>query len=224
MPELNRPVYVGLQKLWENIMNLQSVAIKKGRKFEQVLEGAREVFMRDGFEGASVDDIARAANVSKATLYSYFPDKRLLFMEVANQECSRQAEAAINRIQTAGNVRDAMFDAASHLVRFFLSDFGRQTYRIAVAESERFPEIGRAFYLSGPTLAREALVHYLTAKVADGHLQIDDIDLAADQFRELCKASLHIKLIMGVQTSFTDAEIDRVIHGAVDMFLARYEV
>ena len=42
--------------------------IKKGRKFDQVLEGAREVFMRDGFEGANVDDIARSAGVSKATL------------------------------------------------------------------------------------------------------------------------------------------------------------
>ncbi|MEL6597866.1 MAG: helix-turn-helix domain-containing protein, partial [Pseudomonadota bacterium] len=57
--------------------------IKRGRKFDQVLDGARKIFMSDGYEGASVDDIAKAAEVSKATLYSYFPDKRLLFMEVA---------------------------------------------------------------------------------------------------------------------------------------------
>ena len=56
-----------------------SLIIKKGRKFDQVIEGARTVFMRDGYEGASVDDIAREAGVSKATLYSYFPDKRVLF-------------------------------------------------------------------------------------------------------------------------------------------------
>lgn len=60
--------------------------VKRGRKFDQVLEGARLVFLQDGYEGASVDDIARAAGVSKATLYSYFPDKRLLFMEVAKIE------------------------------------------------------------------------------------------------------------------------------------------
>lgn len=199
-------------------------AIKKGRKFDQVLIGAREIFMRDGFDGASVDDIAKAAAVSKATLYSYFPDKKLLFMEVAKAECARQAEFAISQINVEEPVDEVLFKAASHLVRFFLSDFGRQTYRIAVAESERFPEIGQAFYASGPTLAREALMGYLTAQVAAGTLQIDDIELAADQFRELCKASLHIRLIMGVQTTFTDAEIDRVIHGAVETFLARYGV
>ena len=68
-------------------MNDAAPIVRKGRKFDQVLEGARSVFMADGFEGASVDDIARAAGVSKAPLYSYFPDKRLLCVEVATQEC-----------------------------------------------------------------------------------------------------------------------------------------
>ena len=72
--------------------------IRKGRKFDQVLAGARAVFMADGFEGASVDEIARVAAVSKATLYSYFPDKRLLFMEVANAECQRQSREAMDSI------------------------------------------------------------------------------------------------------------------------------
>ena len=61
--------------------------VRTGRKFDQVLEGARTIFLAVGFEGASVDDIAREAGVSKATLYSYFPDKRLLFTEVARTEC-----------------------------------------------------------------------------------------------------------------------------------------
>ena len=56
------------------------------------------VFLRDGFDGASVDDIAREAGVSKATLYSYFPDKRLLFLEVAKTECARQADEAVKLI------------------------------------------------------------------------------------------------------------------------------
>ena len=68
--------------------------IRRGRKYDQVLDGARRIFLRDGFDGASVDDIAREAGVSKATLYSYFPDKRLLFTEICNRECRYQTEAA----------------------------------------------------------------------------------------------------------------------------------
>jgi len=55
---------------------------KKGRKFDQVLEGARQVFLSDGFEGASVDDIAKAEGDTKATLYSYFQKQRILFKQV----------------------------------------------------------------------------------------------------------------------------------------------
>ncbi len=143
-------------------------------------------------------------------------------MEVAKLECQRQADAAIAQIEMSGPPAELLFDAASSMVRFFLSDFGRQTYRIAVAESERFPEIGRAFYNSGPTIARNALTAYLRDRIAAGDLAIGDLDLAADQFIELCKASLHTKMMMGIKTDFADAEIDRVIRGAVDTFLARY--
>jgi AcrR family transcriptional regulator len=70
-------------------MTQTAQVVRKGRKFDQVLTGARKVFMADGFEGASVDDIARAAEVSKATLYSYFPDKKLLlgdFLDIVKLE------------------------------------------------------------------------------------------------------------------------------------------
>ena len=72
-------------------MTETAAIVRTGRKFDQVIAGARAVFLADGFEGASVDDIAKAAGVSKATLYSYFPDKRLLFLEVARTECSERA-------------------------------------------------------------------------------------------------------------------------------------
>ncbi|MDO6523978.1 helix-turn-helix domain-containing protein, partial [Shimia thalassica] len=47
-------------------MNTHNLVMRRGRKFDQVIDGARDVFLRDGFEGASVVDIARAAGVSKA--------------------------------------------------------------------------------------------------------------------------------------------------------------
>lgn len=49
--------------------------LRSGRKFAQMLEGARQIFLALDFQEATVDDIARAAGVSKATLFSYFPDK-----------------------------------------------------------------------------------------------------------------------------------------------------
>ena len=116
-------------------MTVAVAEVRKGRKFDQVLDGAREVFLRDGFEGASVDDIARAAGVSKATLYSYFPDKRLLFLEVAKAECRRQADEAEELISDDAPVAEVLRLAAERIVSFGQSEFGQKIFRICVAES-----------------------------------------------------------------------------------------
>ena len=174
-------------------MNDVAPMVRKGRKFDQVLEGARTVFMADGFEGASVDDIARQAEVSKATLYSYFPDKRLLFMEVANQECARQSRAAIDTIDMSAAPRAVLAQVGRHFVRFITSKFGQQVFRICVAESDRFPEIGRAFYQSGPARMRAVITEYFTGAMARGELRIEDPTLASDQFGELCKSDLFVR-------------------------------
>lgn len=203
-------------------MNLITGRNKKGRKYEQVLDGARRIFMSDGFEGASVDKIAKSAGVSKATLYSYFPDKKSLFTEVARTECSRQADAAISAIDMTAPIKQVLSAAGNHMIRFFISDFGQRTFRTCVGETDRFPELGHAFYKSGPMVVRETLVRYFEHAITAGELQVDDKDLAASQFAELCKADVFLKIVFGIQKEFTKAETDRIIDGAVDMFLARY--
>ncbi|MBL9062721.1 TetR/AcrR family transcriptional regulator [Tabrizicola sp.] len=198
--------------------------VRRGRKFDQVLDGAHKIFMRDGFERASVDDIAREAGVSKATIYAYFPDKQLLFLEVARRECHRQAEAAEALVEGDIPVHVALTIAAEHIVAFQLSDFGQRMFRIVVGEGERFPGLGRQFHDFGPGLIHQRLVHHLRCYVLNGQLQIDDLDLAADQFAQLCKATIHEKLIFGMAETITPEMTQRSVHGAVDMFLARYGV
>jgi TetR/AcrR family transcriptional regulator, mexJK operon transcriptional repressor len=197
---------------------------RRGRKFDQVLEGARAVFMAAGFEGASVDEIARVARVSKATLYSYFPDKRLLFLEVVRSECLRQADEAEAMIDANAPVEQVLREGARRIIEFYTSDFGRGVHRICVAESERFPELGLSFYDSGAEMARARISQFLREVAARGELRIEDFELAADQFVKLCEADLLDRVICGVQRQFSQAEIDRVIDGALEMFLARYGV
>ncbi|TCS65337.1 TetR family transcriptional regulator [Primorskyibacter sedentarius] len=202
-------------------MNTQT-AIRKGRKFDQVLEGARKVFMADGFEGASVDDIARAAGVSKATLYSYFPDKRLLFMEVATTECCRQSDQAPQNIDMTGSPRSVLDQIGRAFLRFISSKFGLQIFRLCVAEGDRFPDLAQAFFESGPMMMQRKMSDYFRQAIDRGELQIEDLELAASQFAELCKADLWTQLVFGVTQELSEDDIDRVIEGAVDTFLARY--
>ena len=95
-------------------------------------------------------------------------------------------------------------------------------FRIVVGEGERFPGLGRQFYDFGPGLIQQRLVYHLGCYVQSGALQIEDLDLAADQFAQLCKATIHEKLMFGMAEAITPDMAHRTVHGAVDMFLARY--
>src|SRR4249920_3983035 len=67
-----------------------------GSKRRQILDGARKVFMDLGFDGASMNEIARSAGVSKGTLYVYFADKNRLFEAIVEQELLDQQRTAFN--------------------------------------------------------------------------------------------------------------------------------
>ncbi|WP_343503310.1 TetR/AcrR family transcriptional regulator [Alloyangia pacifica] len=203
-------------------METETAGVRRGRKFEQVLEGARSIFLRDGFEGANVDDIARAAGVSKATLYSYFPDKRLLFMEMASRQCALQADEAMLKIDPSRPPAEVLPLVARSFLKFVLSEMGQRIFRICIAEADRFPDLGRQFYQSGPMTMRGKLVTYLATARDRGEVAIDDLELAADQFTELCKASLWTRCVFGVAKAPCEAEISRTVDGAVATFLARY--
>lgn len=200
----------------------KAAEIKQGRKYHQVLDGARDVFIADGFDGASVDTIAKRAGVSKATLYSYFADKRLLFMEVATCECRKQAAIAIDALDMENPPAQVLRHAGTHMLGFLLSEFGQGVFRICVAETDRFPGLGRRFWDSGPGQVERTLGAYFDKAIARGELRIEDKPLAAHQFAELCKAELFPRLVFGMQTDFSETERQRIVDSAVEMFIARY--
>lgn len=196
--------------------------IKKGRKYDQVIAGARDVFMREGFEGASVDVIAKDAGVSKATLYSYFADKQQLFLAVLQMECNLQQRASMDIEFQQREVPDALHHIAASMLEFLLSDSGLSIFRVCVAEAQRFPELGRAFYETGPRTALAQVAGYLQTDKARAALDIDDPLRAADLFMQLCRTDLMLRRLMGVSPVPTQAEIDAVAAEAVKTFVARY--
>lgn len=198
------------------------IGIRKGRKFDQVVEGARAVFMREGYEGASVDEIARDAGVSKATLYSYFPDKQHLFLAVLSAECAQQSEVEFTLMEGRHSVPEALRLICVELISFVTSPFGQDIFRVCMAEAQRFPALGQTFYESGPQRWTVKIGEYLRSPAAAAMLDIDDAELAADQLAQLCRADLLLKIMFGIVKTADPEDIDRIADEAVKTFLARY--
>ncbi|MBT8153302.1 TetR/AcrR family transcriptional regulator [Epibacterium ulvae] len=206
-------------------LDQQAATIQRtGRKFDQVLEGARKLFMSKGFERASVDDIAREAAVSKATLYSYFPDKRLLFSEVVRTECQRQSDLAGEPLSPGCAPEKALYTIARQVMASFTSEISQQMFRVCVSEAKRFPELGELFYQSGPMAVRNEVRAYLVSATEAGQLRVEDFDTAADQFVELCKANLLLRAVFLNERDFPEADYHRIASAAVEMFMARFAV
>ena len=195
---------------------------RRSPKCTQVLEGARKVFMERGFEGASVDEIARAAGTSKATLYSYFPDKRQLFEAVMQTEVDRTGEV-MDGEDGVEPVESALRRMAESFATFLFSPAAQEMFRVCIAEAGRFPELGAAFHASGLARARGQLIAFFEVAAARGELAIDDPETAADQFGALCKSGLFMRALLGAPRP-DPAEIRRIADEAVHTFLARYGV
>ncbi|WP_368660913.1 TetR/AcrR family transcriptional regulator [Paracoccus sp. (in: a-proteobacteria)] len=196
--------------------------ITRGRKFAQVLDGARKIFLRDGFEGASVDDIAREAGVSKATLYSYFPDKRLMFIEVFRAELSRETHDSKALINIDLPVHQVLPFVVQMLTGHLVSEFGIRVWRLSASEAERFPALAAEYYNSGPRDVQFKLSEYFEYCISRGELEIDDLALAADQLLQLCAVRVFDKAMFLGPASVTDEEIKQCCAGTVRMFLLTY--
>ena len=79
----------------ETMPAVESATQDGGAKRRQVMEGARTIFLSEGFDGASMNDIARAAGVSKGTLYAYFDSKEQLFEALIREGKKEQAERLV---------------------------------------------------------------------------------------------------------------------------------
>lgn len=189
------------------------------RKCAQLLDGARAVILARGFEGASVDDIAREAGMSKATMYRYYPDKLALFEAVMRHGCTRHSDAFAAMSEDERPLEDLLADLGAQHIAFALSPDAQGIFRTAIAESERFPEIGRAFYTAGIDRGRAWLAPVLAAAAKRGEIAIDDPDRAAHRFFALCKTELMFKRLFGMVDGYSEDEIAAHARDATRAFL-----
>ncbi len=190
-------------------------------KRRQILAGARMVFMELGFDGASMGEIAKAAGVSKGTLYVYFADKGSLFEAIVEQESLEQGIGVIELDPTV-DVETTLRRFGQAHMELLCRPQGGSTIRTVMAIAERMPDIGRRYYEHVPAGWLGKLATYLQAHVKAGHLVIDDCQLAAAQFTLTCQATLFLPFIFQAIPAPSAERIAKVVESAVNMFLNTY--
>ena len=191
-------------------------------KRRQIVDGARAVFLSQGFDAASMNDIARAAGVSKGTLYVYFRHKEQLFEAIVDQECEAQAEGIFDLDPSDHDVEAVLTRLGLAYVRFLCRPEKASAIRTVIAIAERMPELGRRFYESGPARGIARLAAYIAAQVEAGVLVVEDSEIAAAQLMEAYQAMIFKSMVFNFVREPSQQQIERVVRVAVAVFLAAY--
>jgi AcrR family transcriptional regulator len=203
--------------------DLRLVGDEDSSKRRQILDGASKVFMDLGFDGASMGEIARAAGVSKGTLYVYFADKSRLFEAIVEENALEQGKVAFN-FDPERDVTTTLMEFGQAYIQLLCRPGEGSAIRTVMAIAERMPDVGRRFYEQVIENRIKRLADYLEAHVKAKHLAIDDCQLAASQFMNMCQASLFLPFIFQAAPSPSAERVAQVIESATRMFLAAYQV
>lgn len=192
------------------------------RRHETILEIARDVFMTNGYAATSMSAIAARLGGSKGTLYNYFKSKEELFSAVMGKECAGLAASLFENLPPDGDLEARLTHFGRVILSRLLSEGPVRLQRIIVAETERFPEIGVAFYESGLRQILERLSAYIAADIAAGRLREAEPRIAATQFKDLVLSNIYQQKLWGVLGDFTDDQLESHVANAVNTFLRAY--
>jgi TetR/AcrR family transcriptional regulator, mexJK operon transcriptional repressor len=201
---------------------------RTARKRRAILSAATEVFLQHGYLGASMDQVAAKAAVSKQTVYKQFEDKQHLFTEIVlgttNQVVDGFAKTYVDTLEQATDIRQAFREVARRFLDTLLQPDVLRLRRLVVAEADRFPEISATWY-EGAFHQSIVLLGESLARLADRGLlrPLTDPTLTAFQFAGLVMYKpMNQAMFAGTDAQLDPAELERIADQAADVFVAAY--
>lgn len=186
-----------------------------------IIAGAEQVFLRDGFVGASMDDVARLAGSSKQTVYKHFGSKEALFIDlVTSMTVTTGDPVGHEAADASGDPAESLTALAIEMLDAVLTPRILRLRRLVIGEANRFPELGRALFEHGPARAMAGVERRFAAWTRSGSLPAHDTSTAAEQYNWLVMgAPLNAAMLLGDDAILTAEQRQAHARTAVDALL-----
>jgi TetR/AcrR family transcriptional repressor of mexJK operon len=179
-----------------------------------IIRGAKQVFLKRGFAGTSMDAVAAKAGASKMTVYRHFGSKEALFAGVITELCQQIVGDEFAEMLSRPPA-EALRAFAEKMVAIVFAPETLELHRIVIAESRRFPKLGRMFYQSGPETCINALSNFFVRNRKNTQLKIINPRRAAEEFLELLRGYAHLRVILGIEKVPLRREMETRIESAL---------
>jgi TetR/AcrR family transcriptional regulator, mexJK operon transcriptional repressor len=187
-------------------------------KAEAILAAAEHAFLAGGFGAVSMDAIARAAGVSKATVYAHFAGKEELFGAVVADLSHRRFGGFSAEALDPRDIARSLMTIAVRFLDLILSPEAIALNRIIIGEVTRFPALGQVFWEAGPARTRVQIEALLRRAAAAGSLVVPDPRRAAEQFLALARGEIHQRCLLRLE-ALSGPE---ALHGAAESAVATF--
>ena len=195
---------------------------KDPAKRQAILEAAKELFVRNGYDGSSMEAIAAEAGVSKLTVYSHFTDKETLFCEAVQAKCAEQVPELFHEPPADAPTQELLLNIARGFNRLINSPEAIALSRLMIAQGGLNPQLSQMFFDAGPLRVLDQMERLIVRAQGQGEIREGDARHAAEHFLMLVQGCVHFRLLIGCATLPPAEESERHVHEVVELFLRAY--
>jgi TetR/AcrR family transcriptional regulator, mexJK operon transcriptional repressor len=199
---------------------------RSARKRTTILSAGQALFLANGYQGTSVDQIAASAEVSKQTVYKHFGDKHELLLAIVDETLDSSVTPVLERIAQLADTDDLEADLislAGEYLRAVLAEPVVQLRRLVVGEANRVPALAQLYYDRAPARALSTFADCMGRLHTRGLLSVPEPAVAAEHFAFLIVGRcIDQALFCGGPQVLAEMDVDRHIRAAVALFLAGY--
>lgn len=196
------------------------------RTREMIVRAAAELFLRHGFPGTNMDEVAAAAGVSKQTVYAHFQSKETLFLEIVRGMTGGAGDELQEQVADPDGdfpIEDFLLEFAVRQLDIVMTPRLMDLRRLVISEAVRFPELGKALHERGPARSIGRLKKAFAAYRARGQMKCDDARIAASFFNWLVMgAPVNDAMLLGNGALLQKDARQAHAREAVRIFLAAY--
>ncbi|WP_196248241.1 TetR/AcrR family transcriptional regulator [Pseudomonas chlororaphis] len=182
---------------------------------------ATEKFLELGYRDTSMALISSINGGSKTTLYTHFPTKEELFLEVVGNLAKGRVETAFKALRPNADLRQVLLDFGERYLSVTCSKDLLKVFRMGISESES-SSAGKLVYEYGPRMCRKRISCFFDDQVARQVIRDCDTHIAAVHYLRLIESDLAELFLLGIRNEPSSEEIRRSVETGVTVFLSAY--
>lgn len=191
-------------------------------KRQAILDAAKCLFLKLGYEGSSMDVIALAAGVSKLTVYNHFNDKETLFIAAVENHCENQLPALDFDLKSDMTIETALGRIALRFQSIIYSKEGLELHRLMCSMTQHNPKLVHKFFAAGPTRVLSHMTRLLEQAHAQHKLTILNSQQAAEHFLNLFCGHRHMRVLFDIEAAPNPAQQQQLAQDNIAFFVRAY--